>query len=90
MPFPKGYLKLNVDVGFNNNFATLVVLAGGKVHKVQGLWFKKAHFLFVLEDEAKTIFNSYTIAKNKNYYKIIIESNCKVIVNAFVRFDSCP
>ena len=36
---PKGYLKMNADVGFKDGSTTLVVLAKDEIGMVQGLWF---------------------------------------------------
>ena len=58
--------------------------------KVQGFCFEKANFTSVLEAEAKAIFNACLIAKGKAYYKILIESDCKVIVDAILGFSCCP
>ena len=81
-PLPKGCLKLNVDVGYKDNIAALAVLARNDAGLVQGLWFEKAHLGFVMEAEAKAFYNTCFIAKDQNYYKVIIESDYQLIVNA--------
>ena len=40
--------------------------------------------------ETKAIYNAYAIAKDKRYPKIIIENDCKVIVDVILSFCSCP
>ena len=90
MPPPKGCLKLNMVAGFKDNSAAFAVLARDERGKVQGLWFERAHFNSMLEAEAKAIFNACAVVKDKNYYKIIIESDCKILVDAIMGYVSCP
>ena len=43
-----------------------------------------------MEVEVKVLFNVCTIAKDQNYVKLIIESDCKVIVDTVLGFFGCP
>ena len=56
---------------------------------VKGLWFEKPPFGSIMEVKAKAIHNTCKIAKNQNYIKVIIESDCKVVANAILGFASC-
>ena len=85
----KGYLKLNVDVGYKDSLATLAILAKDEVGRVQELWFEKVSFNSILEAEVKAIFDACAIAKDKPYINIIIESDYKLIVDAILGFSSC-
>ena len=42
-----------------------------------------------LDADAKATFNAYLIAKDKPYLNILIESDCKIVVNAILGFSSC-
>ena len=76
-------------MGFKDGLANLAILVRDEARKVQGLWFEKASFHLVLDVEAKAIFYACMIVKDKPYIKIIIESDCKIVVNDILGFSSC-
>ena len=43
-----------------------------------------------MKAKAKAIFNICSIANDKPFYKIIIESDCKVIVDVILGFNTYP
>ena len=81
---------MNVDAAFKENHATMAILARDEMGRVQGMWFEKAHVTLALEAEARAIFKACAVAKDKNYYKIIIESDCKMLVDAILGYVLSP
>ena len=51
---------------------------------MQGLWFERASFHPTLDVEVKAIYNACVIVKDKPYLNIIIESDCKGVVNVIL------
>ena len=54
------------------------------------LWLEKKNFSPIVEVKAKAIFNACAIAKDQNYIKILIESDCEVIIDAILRYSNYP
>ena len=51
---------------------------------------KKAKVTSALAAEACTIDNACLIAQNQPYLKILIESDCKIIINVTFGYSTCP
>ena len=79
---------MNVDVGFKDSSTALVILARNDMGKVQGLWLDRGSFLVAMEVEAKSIYNACSIVRGESYLKIIIENDCKVVLDATLGFWS--
>ena len=78
-----------MDIGHKEGYATFAVLARDKLGLVKGLWFEKKQFSSILEAKAKVLFNACSIAKDQYYVKIIIESDCKILVDAVLGYAYC-
>ena len=87
--YPKGCLKLLVHMEFKDDLAYLPILVRDEARKVQGLQFGKVSFHSVLDVEAKATFDVCVIVKDMPYIKVIIESDCKIVVNTILGFNSC-
>ena len=57
---------------------------------VKGLWFEKLKIIDMLTAKACTIYNACPIAGDKSSFKVLIESDCKVIVDAILGYLDCP
>ena len=80
-PPPKDCLKLNVDATFKDGTTAIPVLARDDGGQVRGLWFEKKTFSSAIVAEANALFNACVIAKNQPYVKILIESDCKIVMD---------
>ena len=89
-PPPRDCLKLNVDAGFHEGDVLIVVLARNEVGKVDSLWFEQAKFSSTMLAKAKAIYNACVISKSKSHLKILIESDCKVVIDVVLGHNSCP
>ena len=90
MPPQKSYLKLNMGAGFKDSSMAITVLGRDKCGKVQGLSFEWSSSPLAMEAKVKAIFNACVIANEKPFLKIIIESDCKSIMDVVLGFSSCP
>ena len=89
MPPPTSYLKLNVDARFKERAMAMAILVREEHGLVKGLWLKKAKFAFALATEAKAIYNVCIIAKEQAYLKVLIESDCKIIIDTVLGYSTC-
>ena len=44
----------------------------------------------ILVVEARAIYNGCLIAKDKPYLKVLMESDCKILVDASLGYATCP
>ena len=86
---PKGCLKLNINDDFKDGQAAIMVLARDEGGRVKGLWFEKKQFTLAMEAEAKALFNVCAKARDQNYVKVIIKSDCRCYFRLFQLSLAC-
>ena len=88
LPLLVGCLKLNVDVGFKEGETTIAILAREEAGQVKGLWFEKVKVSSILTVETRAIYNVYLITHDQSYLKILIKSDCKVIIDGILGYST--
>ena len=68
----------------------MTVLTRDDTGWVKGFWFEKKKILAVLLAKIRAIYNAYLIAKDKSYLKVLVESDCTLLVDAILGYATCP